>query len=64
MTVIMKSKQLDLQSAANFVDGYCEASLYQFEKAKEVLSARPEEGYSDAVLFLKALGDWVRGNDE
>ncbi len=64
MTVIMKSKQLDLQSAANFVDGYCEALLDQFEKAKEVLSARPEEGYSDAVLFLKALGDWVRGNDE
>ncbi|KAK0218406.1 hypothetical protein EDD85DRAFT_961676 [Armillaria nabsnona] len=59
MTVIMKSKQLDLQSAANFIDSYCKALLDQFEKAKEVLSAQPEEGYSDAVLLLKAFGDWV-----
>ncbi len=64
VTVIMKSKQLDLQSAVDFINGYCEALLDQFEKAKEVLSARPEEGYSDAVLLLKAFGDWVRGNDE
>ncbi|KAK0218405.1 isoprenoid synthase domain-containing protein [Armillaria nabsnona] len=64
VTVIMKSKQLDLQSAVDFINGYCKALLDQFEKAKEVLSARQEEGYSDAVLLLKAFGDWVRGNDE
>ncbi|KAK0204522.1 isoprenoid synthase domain-containing protein [Desarmillaria ectypa] len=64
ITVIMKSKKLDLQNAADFLDGYCEALLYQFEKAKETLLARPEEGYSDAVLLLKAFGDWVRGNDQ
>ncbi|SJK99768.1 related to Linoleate 10R-lipoxygenase COP4 [Armillaria ostoyae] len=64
VTVIMKSKQLDLQSAVDFINEYCEALLDQYEEAKEVLSARPEEGYSDAVLLLKALGDWVRGNDE
>ncbi|KAK0449865.1 terpenoid synthase [Armillaria borealis] len=64
MTVIMKSKQLDLQSAADFVDGYCEALLNQFEKAKEVLLTRPDGNYSDAVLLLKAFGDWVRGNDQ
>ncbi|KAK0193511.1 isoprenoid synthase domain-containing protein [Armillaria mellea] len=64
VTVIMKSKQLDLQSAVDFINGYCETLLDQFEKAKEVLSARPEERYADAVFLLKAFGDWVRGNDE
>ncbi|KAK0472672.1 terpenoid synthase [Armillaria luteobubalina] len=64
VTVIMKAKCLDLQGAVDFINGYCEALLDQFEKAKEVLSARPEESYADAVLLLKAFGDWVRGNDE
>nr|BBH51506.1 putative sesquiterpene synthase [Clitopilus sp.] len=65
VTVIMKSKRVDLQTAADFVAGYCEALTAQLLEAKQILSSRSDPAYSkDAVRVLEAFGDWVRGNDD
>ncbi|KAK0201266.1 hypothetical protein DFS33DRAFT_1447570 [Desarmillaria ectypa] len=62
ITVIMKSKGLDLQGAVNFVGGSCQALVEELERAKEELLACQEEAWADAVHLLIALGDWARGN--
>lgn len=64
VTVIMKSRELDLQSTINFIAGFCEALTFQLADAKRALSLREDPAFSrDAVRCLEAFGDWVRGND-
>ena len=65
VTVIMKSKGIDLQAAIDFIAGYCECLIRQFLDAKAVLTSRTDPVFSrDAVRWLDAVGDWIRGNDE
>jgi len=65
ITVIMKSKGVGIQTAADFLGGYCEALTSQVLEAKRVLSSRSDPIYSkDAVRIMDAFGDWVRGNDQ
>ncbi|KAJ7155327.1 terpenoid synthase [Mycena filopes] len=65
VTVIMKSKDVDLQTAIDFLSGYCEALTAQLQEARCVLSSRSDPVYSkDAVRIIDAFGDWVRGNDQ
>ncbi|KAJ7159664.1 isoprenoid synthase domain-containing protein, partial [Mycena filopes] len=65
VTVIMKSKDVDLQTAVDFLSGYCEALTAQLQEARRVLSSRKDPIYSnDAVRIIDGYGDWVRGNDQ
>jgi len=65
ITVIMKSKGVGIQTAADFLGGYCEALTSQVLEAKRVLSSRSDPVYSkDAVRIMDAFGDWVRGIDQ
>lgn len=64
VTVIMMSRGLDIQSAVDFVGGFCECLVHQWQVAKECLAARPEQHWHDAVRVLDAYGDWIRGNAE
>jgi hypothetical protein len=64
VTVIMKSKGVDVQKAVDFLGGYCEALTAQLLEARRVLQARSDPAYfRDAVRLMDAFGDWVRGND-
>ncbi|KAF8901445.1 isoprenoid synthase domain-containing protein [Mucidula mucida] len=60
--VIMKTKALGLQAAVDFLGGYCEALIGEWQTARDTLSGRPGKKYSDAVRVLDAFGDWIRGN--
>jgi len=61
----MKSKGVDIQSAADFVGGYCEALTSQLVEARRILLSRSHQVYSkDAVRVLEGYGDFVRGSDE
>jgi hypothetical protein len=63
VTVIMKSKRVDVQTAVDFLGGYCEALTAQLLEAKRVLRARSDPAYfRDAVSLMDAFGDWARGN--
>ncbi|KAK7059626.1 terpene cyclase [Favolaschia claudopus] len=65
VTVIMKSKGVDLQTAVDFLSGYCEALTTQLQESRRILASRSDVVYSrDAVRVIDAFGDWVRGNDE
>ncbi|KAJ7741769.1 isoprenoid synthase domain-containing protein [Mycena maculata] len=65
VTVIMKSKGVDLQTAIDFLSGYCEALTSQLQEARRILASRDDPVYSkDAVRIIDAFGDWVRGNDQ
>ena len=64
VTVIMKSKGVDLQTAVDFLAGYCESLTFQLLNAQRTLATRSDPAFSrDAVRCLEAFGDWVRGND-
>lgn len=64
VTVIMKSKGVDLQSAADFVAGFCESLTLQLLDAQRDLKTRSDPAfYVDGLRALQAFGDWVRGND-
>jgi len=59
----MKSKNVDLQAAADFAGGYCEALTTNLLTAKHVLASRADPVLAkDATRVLEAFGDWVRGN--
>ncbi|KAF9058518.1 isoprenoid synthase domain-containing protein [Rhodocollybia butyracea] len=62
VTVIMKTKKLDLQAAVDFLGGYFESLVSQWYMARMALGIRPGKEYRDAVRVLDAFGDWVRGN--
>ena len=63
VTVIMKSKKVDLQSAVDFLGGYCEALMTNFLIATNELASRSDPVFSkDAHRLLEALGDCVMGN--
>ena len=65
VTVIMKSKNVDLQTAVDFIAGYCEGLVAQFLEAKRILLSHSDPAFSkNAVHALKKFGDWVRGNNE
>lgn len=65
VTVVMRAKGIDLQSAIDFVAGYCECLTQQFICAKANLASRADPIFSrDAVRCLAAFGDWIKGNDE
>lgn len=58
----MKTGHLELQAAVDFLGGYFESLIYQWQTAREVLALCSSEKYTDAVLVLDAYEDWVRGN--
>ncbi|KAF9072163.1 terpenoid synthase [Rhodocollybia butyracea] len=62
VTVIMKTKNLNLQAAVDFLGGYFESLVSQWYTARMILSNRPGKQYRDTVHVLDAYGDWVRGN--
>ncbi|KAK7437217.1 hypothetical protein VKT23_018659 [Stygiomarasmius scandens] len=63
VTVIMKSKEMDIQSAVNFIAGYCEALTAQLLESRRILATKPEPVFNtDAIRVMDAFGDWVRGN--
>ncbi|KAJ7124059.1 terpenoid synthase [Mycena crocata] len=65
VTVIMKSKGVDLQTAIDFLSGYCEALTSQLQESRHILASREDPVYSkDAVRIIDAFCDWVRGNDQ
>ncbi|KAJ6532993.1 isoprenoid synthase domain-containing protein [Mycena capillaripes] len=65
VTVIMKSKAVDLQTAIDFLSGYCEALTSQLQESRRILASRSDPVYcKDAVRIIDAFGDWVRGNDQ
>ncbi|THU82317.1 terpenoid synthase [Dendrothele bispora CBS 962.96] len=65
VTVIMKSKGIDIQSTANFLAGYCEALTAQLLESRQILASRLDPVFNkDAVRVIDAFGDWVRGNDQ
>jgi hypothetical protein len=65
VTVIMKSKGVDLQAAIDFLGGYCEALTSQLQESRRIFASRNDPVYSkDAVRIIDAFGDWVRGNDQ
>ncbi|THU99637.1 terpenoid synthase [Dendrothele bispora CBS 962.96] len=62
VTVIMKSKEIDIQSAVNFLAGYCEALTAQLLESRRILSLRPDPVFNkNAVRVIDAFGNWVRG---
>jgi hypothetical protein len=64
VTVIMKSKGIDLQSAADFLAGYLECLIQQLLIVKLSLASRADPKFSaDAVRFFEAVGDWIKGYD-
>ena len=64
ITVIMKSKGIDLQSAIDFLAGYLECLTQQFLVTKLSLASRADPNFSsDAVRFFEAVGDWIKGYD-
>ncbi|KAJ7629457.1 isoprenoid synthase domain-containing protein [Mycena polygramma] len=62
VTVVMRSKNLDLQGAMHFLGGYSQALIDQLVTAQNVLAARNGESGLDQARLLEAFGDWVRGN--
>ncbi|KAJ7501209.1 isoprenoid synthase domain-containing protein [Mycena galericulata] len=65
VTVIMKSKGIDLQAAIDFLGGYCEALTSQLQESRRIFASRNDPVYSkDAVRIIDAFGDWARGNDQ
>ncbi|KAJ7473082.1 isoprenoid synthase domain-containing protein, partial [Mycena galericulata] len=65
VTVIMKSKGIDLQAAIDFLGGYCEALTSQLQESRRIFASRNDPVYyKDAVRIIDAFGDWVRGNDQ
>ncbi|KDR76786.1 hypothetical protein GALMADRAFT_225678 [Galerina marginata CBS 339.88] len=65
VTVVMNSKGIGLQSAMDFVHGYCECITQQLLNARISLLSRPDPVFSrDATRCLEAFGDWIRGYDE
>jgi len=65
VTVVMKSRGNDLQSAVDFIAGFCEALSFQFLESQNSLQFHSDPVFSqDSVRFLEALGDWVRGSSE
>ncbi|KAE9386743.1 terpenoid synthase [Gymnopus androsaceus JB14] len=49
-------------AAVDFLGGYFELLLYQWQTARDTLALRSSEKYANAVRVLDAYGDWVRGN--
>lgn len=65
LTVIMKSKGINLQSALDFAGGYFEALTTQVNEVRGFLASHKDSIYSqDALRVLDGYGDWVRGNNE
>lgn len=65
VTVVMKTKGTDIQSAIDFIAGYCECLTRQLLEAKVALTSRTDAAFSkDAVKWLDGVGDWIRGNEE
>ena len=63
VTVVMRSKVVDLQTAVDVIADYCEVLTLQLLDAQHVLASRADPAFSeDAVRCLEAFGDWVRGN--
>jgi hypothetical protein len=63
VTVIMRSKNVDLQTAVDFLAGYCEALVARFLEAKHILMSRSDPAYSGNVICaLETFGDRVRND--
>ncbi|KAF9021647.1 terpenoid synthase [Hymenopellis radicata] len=62
ITVIMKSRGLSLQAAVDFLGGYCDALIDQWQTARGTLAGRPGEKYRDAVRALDAFVLCTRGS--
>ncbi|KDR69261.1 hypothetical protein GALMADRAFT_104215 [Galerina marginata CBS 339.88] len=64
ITVVMKSKRIDLQSAFDFTAGYCESLTQQLIAAQISLASRTDPVFSNnAVKCLEAIANWVKGSD-
>lgn len=66
VTVVMKEKGIELQSAVDFLFGYLESlgQAAQFLTATNILSSRLDLGYSkDALKLLEGIGVWMKGYD-
>ena len=64
ITVIIKSKGVDIQSAVHFVSGYIESLTLQFLEVRRILAHRSDPIFAkDAVRLLDGLADWVRGHN-
>lgn len=65
VTVVMKSKGINLQSAMDFAGKHCEGLTQQLLDAKVALASRADPVFSkDAVRCVGAYGDWVRGHNK
>ncbi|KAJ7250356.1 isoprenoid synthase domain-containing protein, partial [Mycena rebaudengoi] len=62
VTVVMRSKNLDLQRAMDFLGGYSQGLVDQLTTAHSVVAARGGVAASEQMSILEAFGDWVRGN--
>jgi len=65
LTVVMKSKGINLQSALDFVGGYCEALTTQIKEVRCFLASHTDPMYSrDALRVMDGYGDWIRGHNQ
>lgn len=64
VTVIMKDKGIELQSAVDFLFSYLESLGQEFLNEKNILSSRLDLIYSrDALKLVEAIEVWMKGYD-
>lgn len=64
VTVLMKERGIDLQTASDFVGEYFGELMSRFTEAQTRLPSWGESVDSDVAKYLEGAGCWVRGNIE
>jgi hypothetical protein len=64
MTVLMEHRQMDLQSAADYVGAYCEELMMRFLVMQTRLPSWGSAVDSQIARFIAGLGYWIKGNLE
>lgn len=64
VTVLMRSKNIDLQQASDCVGLHCKILIDRFVTSRAELSSFDPHVEKDIQLYIDALSNWVRGNLE
>jgi hypothetical protein len=65
VTVLMKNRGMDLQTACDHVGEYCEELVHEYLAAMKSLPSYGSPDLDDAVArYAEACGHWIKGNLE
>ncbi|THU84284.1 terpenoid synthase [Dendrothele bispora CBS 962.96] len=63
ISIIMRTKNFELQSAIDFVAGYCDALVAKFLESKQSLLSYSDPVFSQTTIrVLDGIGDWLKGH--